>query len=171
MNEYRSFARKIRDPLVPILAAFDENERLDIDSTSRWVDWLITNGHTLFWSTYGTMHFMSMSDSEVLELTKQLGKVIGDRGIFIASVPWQWATSSCIDFVHFAADCGVHAVVQARRTRPREPFPGRNRGCAVLQGLDRHRQRWPLVMGTRGRLPPGVVRVSEDAFSGTRHDS
>ncbi len=41
MNQFRAFARTIRGPLVPILAAFDEEERLDIDSTCRWVSWLL----------------------------------------------------------------------------------------------------------------------------------
>ena len=35
-------------PLVPILTAFEEDDRLDIDSTCKWVDWLITKGIKLF---------------------------------------------------------------------------------------------------------------------------
>lgn len=110
MNKFRAFARTIRGPLVPLLAAFDDQERLDLASTCRYVDWLIAHGHKLFWTTYGTTHYMALKDSEVLELTEALAKVIAGRGIFIASVPRQWATNQCIEFVHFAARCGVHAV-------------------------------------------------------------
>jgi dihydrodipicolinate synthase/N-acetylneuraminate lyase len=110
VNKYRAFARTIRGPLVPLLTAFDDEERLDIDSTCRWVDWLLANGHKLFWTTYGTSHFMSLTDREVMELTEALAKVIAGRGIFIASVPRQWATNQCIEFVHFAARSGAHVV-------------------------------------------------------------
>ena len=111
MNEFRAFARTIRGPLVPLLTAFDDQERLDLVSTCRYVDWFIDNGHKLFWTTYGTSHYMSLKDSEVYELTEALGKLIAGRGgIFIASVPRQWATDACIEFVEFAARCGAHVV-------------------------------------------------------------
>ena len=110
MNEYRAFARTIRGPLVPVLAAFDAQERLDIDSTCRWGDLLISKGLKLFWTTYGTTHYMSLTDREVLDLTEAVAKVIAGRGVFIASVPRQWATNACIEFVEFAARCGAHVV-------------------------------------------------------------
>jgi len=110
MNEYRAFARTIRGPLVPLLAAFDDKEELDIDSTCRWVDWLIANGLKLFWTTYGTTSFMAMTDREVMDLTEALAKVIAGRGTLIASVQRNWPTNECIRFVDFAARCGAHAV-------------------------------------------------------------
>ncbi len=68
------------------------------------------HGMKLFWTTYGTTHFMSLTDREVLDLTEALAKVIAGRGILIASVPRQWASNACIEFVHFAHRCGAHAV-------------------------------------------------------------
>jgi dihydrodipicolinate synthase/N-acetylneuraminate lyase len=109
-NNHRSFAREIRGPLVPILAAYKDDETLDIDSTCKWVDWMIGRGMTLFWTTYGTTHYHSLNDQEVIDLNKAVAATIGDRGIFIACAPWQWATRDCIGFVQQASDWGAHVV-------------------------------------------------------------
>jgi len=107
MHPYREYARTLRGPLVPVLAAFGEDESLDIDSTCKWVDWLIQKGLKLFWTTYGTTHFMSMTDAEVLDLTKALAQVTRGRATLIASTPRQWATTACIEFTELAARCGA----------------------------------------------------------------
>lgn len=109
-HDPRAFARTIRGPLTPILAAFDAEERLDIDSTCKWVDWLIRQGCRLFWTTHGTTHFMSLSDREIMDLTAALGRTIAGRGILIASTPTHYATRDCIAFVEFAARHDVHVV-------------------------------------------------------------
>ena len=87
MSNFREVGTKIRGPLMPILTAFRENERLDIDSTRKWVDWLLGKGIRLFWTTQGTSHFMTLSDREVVDLTQALAEVISGRGLFIASTP------------------------------------------------------------------------------------
>lgn len=110
MKNYRSIAKRIRGPLSPVLAAFDADDRLDIGATCRWVDWLIGKGIKLFWTTHGTTHFMCLSDSEIMELTKALAGVISGRGIFIASTAWNWPTQKCVEFVDYAARCGVDVV-------------------------------------------------------------
>lgn len=58
MPSIPSIAKKITGPLVPIMPAFDADENLDLDSTCRWVDWQIESGTRLFWTTYGTSHYM-----------------------------------------------------------------------------------------------------------------
>lgn len=110
MSAHREFARKIQGPLVPVLTAFGDDERLDIDSTCRAVSWMLDRGIKLFWTTHGTTHFMSLTDQEIMDVTAALAKTIGNRGIFIASTPRQWATDACIEFTRFAAKHGAHVV-------------------------------------------------------------
>ncbi|MCX5662736.1 MAG: dihydrodipicolinate synthase family protein [Planctomycetota bacterium] len=109
-NPHRAFARTLKGPLVPVLAAFHDDERLDIDSTCRWVDWQIRSGIKLFWTTHGTTHFMSLTDREVMDLTAALAQVVHGRGTLIASTPRHWATNACIEFTEFAAKAKADVV-------------------------------------------------------------
>ena len=102
--------KRIEGPLVPVFSAFDADDRLDIESTCKWVDWLIRKGIKLFWTTQGTTHFMCLSDAEIRKLTKALAKVISGRGIFITSARWDWSTRQCREFVDYAAACGADIV-------------------------------------------------------------
>jgi len=110
MSSYNDIARRIRGPLAPILAAFSDDDRIDIDATCRWVDRLITQGVKLFWTTQGTTHFMTLADREVRELTRALAAVTSGRALFIASTPWHWSTRECVEFVTFAARSQVDVV-------------------------------------------------------------
>ena len=110
MSRYRDVSQRLRGPLAPVLTAFTEDGRLDIDATCRWVDWLITQGIKLFWTTQGTSHFMTLSDKEVMDLTQALAAVTAGRALFIASTPWHWSTRQCQEFVTFAARCQADVV-------------------------------------------------------------
>ena len=104
------FAR-LRGPLAPILPAFDDQQRLDVISTCRWVEHLIGQGVRLFWTTHGTSHYMSLTDEEVVELNRAVAGVTrGGRATFIASTPFQWPTQRCVEFTRAAADWGADAV-------------------------------------------------------------
>jgi 4-hydroxy-tetrahydrodipicolinate synthase len=170
-HPYRQFARKIRGPLVPILAAFEDDESLDIDSTCKWVDWMIDQGMSLFWTTYGTTHYHSLTDREVLDLNRAIAGVIGDRGIFIACAPWQWATRDCIDFTHKAADWGAHVVkilIDWALTPP---------DALVLDHYRRIAKESPLPLfaytlglpGVQPELLKGIIDIPE--FIGMKNDS
>lgn len=110
MASHRDFARTLRGPLVPILAAFREDESLDIDSTCRWADRLIAGGCRQFWTTHGTTHMMALSDREIEDLTRALAAVMDGRAVLIASVPIHASTREAIRFVEFAASCRVPVV-------------------------------------------------------------
>jgi 4-hydroxy-tetrahydrodipicolinate synthase len=92
------------------MPAFGPNEALDLASTCRWVDSLIDRGIRLFWTTYGTSHFMTLSDEELMELTRAVAAVTRGRATFIASTAFHWSTQRCIEFTQFAAECGVDIV-------------------------------------------------------------
>lgn len=110
MRQYRSIVKDIRGPLAPIMPAFHDDESLDIASTCRWVNWMIGKGIKLFWTTYGTTHYACLSDAEVMDLTKALGRTISGRGVFIASTALHWPAGQCRDFVQYAADYGASIV-------------------------------------------------------------
>ena len=110
MNHFRTHSSKIRGPLVPILSAFKADGSLDIDSTCRWIEWLLDQGMKLFWTTHGTSHYMTLTDQELIDLNKALASVIAGRGFFIASTPIDWSTNQCQIFTEQAAGWGVDAV-------------------------------------------------------------
>ena len=110
MKNYNSVTEKIKGPLIPIMPAFDSDGALDLESTCKWVNWLIERGIRLLWTTYGTSHYICLTDAEVMELTEAVAQVTKGRAIFIASSAYHWSTLKCISFVEFAAGCGVDIV-------------------------------------------------------------
>jgi dihydrodipicolinate synthase/N-acetylneuraminate lyase len=105
-----SMFAKLVGPLVPILPAFDDRQRLDVASTCKWVDHLIAQGIKLFWTTHGTSHYMSLTDEEIVELNRAVAKTTRGRALFIASTAFNWPTERCVEFTRSAADWGVDAV-------------------------------------------------------------
>jgi 4-hydroxy-tetrahydrodipicolinate synthase len=101
---------RLRGPLVPILPAFDDRENLDLDSVTRWVHHLIEQGITLFWTTHGTSHYMSMTDDEIVALNRAVASVTKGRAVFIAGTAYHWPTQRCVEFTRSAAEWGVDAV-------------------------------------------------------------
>jgi len=111
MKDYCSIVAKIKGPLVPVMPAFREDEGLDLDATCQWIDWLIDRGIKLFWTTYGTSHYMCLADREIMELTKAVAKVTRGRAIFIAATNFHWPIAQCTQFLAYAADCGADIVM------------------------------------------------------------
>lgn len=101
---------RIRGPVVPILPAFSADEGLDLESTSRWVDWLLSSSIPIVWTTYGTSHFMMLDDREVYALTEAVAATTRGRAVFIASTAYHWSTAQCIAFSEFAGRVGVDVV-------------------------------------------------------------
>lgn len=109
-NEYRSIVERIRGPIVPVMPAFADDERFDLESARDWIEWLIKNGIGLFWTTYGISHFFSLTDDEIMKLTKAVSAVTRRRALFIASTSFHWPVSACMRFIEAAATWGVDAV-------------------------------------------------------------
>ena len=109
-NPSDSYQFDLTGPIVPILSAFDDNDRLDIDAVCGWVDSLIARGIRLFWTTYGTTHFMCLTDDEVMELTRRVSEVTRGRAGFIASTAYHWHPDVEIKFCETCAEWGVDAV-------------------------------------------------------------
>ena len=109
-NDYRSVVDKIRGPLVPIVPAFDDDERLDLESTQRWLDWIVGSGIPLVWLTYGTSRYFALSDEEVQALTKAVAEVTRRRSLLIAATNFHWPVHQSRRYLEFAADCGADVV-------------------------------------------------------------
>lgn len=101
---------KLVGPLAPVLCAFDDDGRLDTDSTCRWVQSLIDRGIRLFWTTHGTSNYMCLSDDEVEALNRAVAGVTRGKATFIASTAYFWPAPKSIEFTHKALDWGVDAV-------------------------------------------------------------
>lgn len=105
-----SYHFDLTGPIVPILPAFDDNDSLNIDAVCGWVDALIARGIRLFWTTFGTTHFMCLTDDEVMELTRRVAEVTRGRAGFIASTAYHWHPDFEIKFCETCAGWGVDAV-------------------------------------------------------------
>jgi dihydrodipicolinate synthase/N-acetylneuraminate lyase len=101
---------RLHGPLVPIMPAFRDDESLDLDATAAWVDQLIGRGMRLFWTTFGTSHYLSLDDAEVDALTAAVADVTRGRAVFIASTQFHWPLHRCVDFAEHAARHGADAV-------------------------------------------------------------
>jgi dihydrodipicolinate synthase/N-acetylneuraminate lyase len=103
-------AKKIGGPLVPIMPAFDADEKLDLDSTCQWVEWQIASGIRNFWTTYGTSHYMCLTDDEICALNQAVAGVTRKRAVFIASTNFTWPAAKCLEFIHAARAWGADVV-------------------------------------------------------------
>jgi dihydrodipicolinate synthase/N-acetylneuraminate lyase len=100
----------LHGPLVPVMPAFRDDGALDLDATARWVDGLVDAGIGLFWTTYGTSHFLSMGDAEIEALTTAVAAVTRGRAVFIASTQFNWPVGQVVAFAERAAAAGASAV-------------------------------------------------------------
>src|SRR5436309_8271308 len=100
----------LEGPLVPVMPAFRDDERLDLDATAALVDALINAGIRAFWTTYGTSHFFSLTDREIHDLTASVATVTRGRATFIASTSYHWPVEEVLDFCRAAAGLAVDAV-------------------------------------------------------------
>ena len=110
MRDYREIVKRIQGPLAPVLVAYSDDESVDVDSTCRWVDWMIRGGIRLFWTTAGTSNYICLTDDEIVEVNRAVARTIGQRGVFIASTAWQWPVARCREFIRQAAEWGVDIV-------------------------------------------------------------
>jgi dihydrodipicolinate synthase/N-acetylneuraminate lyase len=101
---------RLHGPLVPVMPAFRDDETLDLDATASWIEGLIDAGIRLFWTTYGTSHYLSLTDAEVEALTAAVAEVTRDRAVFIASTQFTWPVHQCVGFADRAAKAGADAV-------------------------------------------------------------
>ncbi|MBM4408364.1 MAG: dihydrodipicolinate synthase family protein [Chloroflexi bacterium] len=113
---------RLAGPLVPVMPAFRDDQSLDLDATARWIDGLITAGIGAFWTTFGTSHYLSLSDAEIDDLTAAIADVTRGRAVFVASTQFHWPLHQCLAFAERAARSGADVIkVQVDwRLRPAE---------------------------------------------------
>ena len=106
----RAIVDRIKGPLVPILPAYTDDGKLDLEPTCGWIDWLIQRGIRMFWVTPGTTRFKNLSDDEIRDLTREVAQVTRGRALLIAATPFHWDAGECIRFVEFAQGHGANIV-------------------------------------------------------------
>lgn len=110
MKTKKTAAPSIVGPLVPVMPAFSAGEQLDLASTCRWVEWQLAAGIRNFWTTYGTSHYMSLTDEEIYALNQTVAGVTRGRATFIASTNFGWPVAKCLEFIASARTWGATAV-------------------------------------------------------------
>lgn len=101
---------RLAGPLVPVMPAFRDDASLDLDATARWIDGLIADGIGAFWTTFGTSHYLSLSDREIDDLTAAVADVTRGRAVFIASTQFHWPLHQCLAFAEHAARSGADGI-------------------------------------------------------------
>ena len=111
MNEkYRTVARKMRGPLSPIMTPFDEQDQIDHESLTRWVDWMVTHDVPVLWTTGGTSEMLALSDQELFDLTRTACEANAGRAFMIASTSPMWEADKAIELIKVAQHAGASAV-------------------------------------------------------------
>ncbi len=165
---------RIAGPLAPVMPAFHADEKLDLESTCRWIDWLIRQGIRGFWTTYGTSHYMCLTDDEICALNQAVAAVTRKRAVLIASTNFTWSAARCLDFIRAAGSWGVDAVkVQVDwRWNPSQDavfdFYRRIARDAVLP-LFAYTLAAPNVKGMNRRLLERIMTLPQ--FVGVKNDS
>ncbi len=95
MPDLRSIVSRIKGPLVPATPAFGDDEALDLDSTVKWLDWVVEQGIGLIWLTPGTSRYMALSNQEIRDLTKACAAMTRGRALLIAATAPQWPLHQC----------------------------------------------------------------------------
>jgi len=110
VQDYRAIVDRIRGPLAPVLPAFAADEKLDLDSTCKWADWVVGQGMPLLWLTPGTSRYACLTDQEVFDFTQAIGQAVKDRCIFIAATNRHWPVHQVRKYIEHAADVGADVV-------------------------------------------------------------
>jgi len=110
VQDYRAIVDRIKGPLAPIFPAFTDDEELDLDSTCKWVDWVVDKGIPMLWLTPGTSRYFSMTDQEIFDFTEAVGQTVKGRCIFIAATNFHWPVREARRYIEHAATVGADIV-------------------------------------------------------------
>ena len=111
MNEhYRKIAEKMRGPLAAVMMPFDEHDQIDHQALGKWVDWVVTEGVPVLWTTGGTSEMISLSEAEIFDLTRTVCAANAGRAFLIMSTPPLWQVPKAIELVKVAQQAGASAV-------------------------------------------------------------
>lgn len=108
MNVYEGFRRKIAGPTVPLPIFFRADLSIDHAGIERYIAWLLEAGITNMCLTYGYSQIGSVSPTEVLDVTRTIANIVGDRAAFISCTSGVSAVES-ITVVQQMQKVGAHA--------------------------------------------------------------
>ena len=110
MQDYRAIVDRIKGPLSPVFPAFSDDEKLDLDSTCKWVDWVVDQGIPMLWLTPGTSRYFSMTDQEIYAFTEAVAQTVKGRCVFIAATNFHWPVHEVRRYIEHAANVGADIV-------------------------------------------------------------
>ena len=84
MNIYEDFRRKIAGPVVPLPILFREDLSVDHAGIETYVAWILEAGMTNLCLTYGYSQVGFVTPPELLDITRTIANVVGDRAVFIS---------------------------------------------------------------------------------------
>jgi len=109
MNNLEEFRARLKGPIVPVKIPFTEEEEVDYENLGEYVDWLCENGIPVLLLTYGSSDYMTLTDDEIYEVTRVIGKAARGRALFIAGDNF-WPITKTVDYIKHAVKCGADAV-------------------------------------------------------------
>jgi dihydrodipicolinate synthase/N-acetylneuraminate lyase len=108
--EYRAIVDRLIGPLVAVVPAFTSDQRLDIKSTCQWVQWITDAGVPMLWLTPGTTRYTSLTDQEILDLTRAVAGVTRGKALLIASTNHHWPVHFSRNYIQHCAEWGADIV-------------------------------------------------------------
>jgi dihydrodipicolinate synthase/N-acetylneuraminate lyase len=71
--------KRFNGPVYPISPSFDENEKIEFKSTSKYIDYLSNNGVKIIMTTAGTSQFNLLTNKEIRELNLTVSRFKGQK--------------------------------------------------------------------------------------------
>ena len=108
MNPYEAFHQRIAGPTVPLPIFYRHDLSIDHAGIERYVKWLLDAGMTNTCLTYAYSQIEHVTEDELIDVTRTIAKVIGDRAVFIACTHLD-TTAKTVALLQQLRELGAHA--------------------------------------------------------------
>ena len=168
---YNAARNRLIGPIVPLNIPFTADGEIDYDNVRTYVDWLVTQGVPIVMLTYGSSEYVTLTDTEIYDITRVVGETVAGRAVYLAAANY-WPVREIIRYVEHARRVGADAVsIQPNWYSPLDE----------ADVFEFHRQvadttRFPLLsytVASPGMSPALVARFAAElpAVIGLKNDS
>lgn len=109
MTDYSDLKKRLRGPVYPVLPVFRENGDLDVVSTRKYIQTLVSRGAETVIVTAGSSRLNLLSHEEVASLNECVVQACDGRALAIAGNPASGSTEMTLDLMHSAKKAGADA--------------------------------------------------------------
>ena len=109
MSIYEDFRKKIKGPTVPLPMLYREDLSIDHAGIERYVEWILDAGIMNTCLTHGYSQIGFVTEAELIDVTRTIANVIGDRAVFIGCTHLDSA-SATVNVVRQIQKLAAHAV-------------------------------------------------------------